>query len=75
MPGVALAHRHLVRALVGADRRHCQCVADGPSAQEADSELALQITAKHLSFQLPIDRGVDMRRNVVDVRQALFVAG
>src|SRR5260370_31743771 len=39
---VALAHRHLVRALVGAGRDHRELVADRPEGQQPDAELSLQ---------------------------------
>ena len=72
--GVALAHRHLVGALVRARRCHRQRVADGPEAQKANSELSLQAIAQALGLQAPLDGVADMRRDVLEVWQPRAVA-
>src|SRR5207245_1369065 len=72
---VALAHRHLVGALISASRHHRQCVADGPKAQESDAELALQSIGTALGLQTPLDRVADMGCDILEIGQALLVAG
>ena len=70
---VPLAHRHLIGTLVGAGRGHRQCVADGPKAQESDTELALQAIAPALCLQVALDRVANVRGDVLEVRQPFVV--
>ena len=70
---VALAHRHLIGALVGAGGRHRQGFADGPEAQETNAKLALHATAPAFRLQVAFDRVADVRGDVLEVRQAFVV--
>jgi hypothetical protein len=65
---IALAHGHLVGALVCARRGHRQLVADGPETQETDAELALDPQALAIGFQASLDRIANMGRHILEVR-------
>ena len=75
VPRVALAHRHLVGTLVASGRDHRKLVADRPERQQSDPELALYAVCRPFCLQSPLDRIADMRRNVLEVRPALLIAG
>jgi hypothetical protein len=74
VPSVALTHRHLVGALVGAGRRHRQRIAHCPKAQQPDAELALEAAAAAFGLQVPLDRIADLRGDVLEVGHPGFVA-
>src|SRR5213079_2188132 len=75
VPRVALAHRHLVGTLIASGRDHRKLVADRPERQQSDPELALYAVCRPFCLQSPLDRIADMRRNVLEVRPALLIAG
>jgi hypothetical protein len=71
---VALAHRHLICALIRARREHRQIFADRPKAQEPDAEFALQFGAAAIGLEPPLDRVADVRGDVLEVGKAVGVA-
>ena len=70
---VALAHDHLVGALVGAGRGHGELVAHRPEAEQADAEFALQAGAP-VGLQPPLDRVADVGGDVAEIGPPLGVA-
>jgi len=73
-PGCSVAGRHLIGALVGADRGHRQALADRPEAQETNAKLPLQSGSVAVGFQVPFDRVTNVRGDVLEVRKSIGIA-
>ena len=70
---IAFAHLHLVSAAVFAGGREEEFFANGPKAEEADSELALHALSA-ISFELAFDGIADVSSDVLEIWKPFFVA-
>ena len=73
MPGITLAHAHLISPAIAARRGEEQFFAHGPEAQQTDAEFALQ-TLRAILLELPFYGIADVSGNILKIRHTLFIS-